>query len=148
VNTTSAVVEIGAMFWADRLVRRHGAGRILGTAMLVYAAAKLIVIASPTIPAIFAMRALNGIYYSMFVVGSIAYAAEGAPQGQGSTVMAFYFITLQGLTQLVAGPLAGAAFDTFGAYWLFGIALGGGLLSWLILRLTERPRPAPNPVPG
>jgi MFS transporter, PPP family, 3-phenylpropionic acid transporter len=148
VNTTSAVIEIGAMFWADRLVRRHGAGRILGVAMLVYAVAKLIVLASPTIPAIFAMRALNGIYYSMFVVASIAYAAEGAPQGQGSTVMAFYFITLQGLTQLVAGPLGGAAFDTFGAYWLFAIALGGGLLSWLVLRLTERPWPAPAASPG
>lgn len=143
VNTTSAVVEIGAMFWADRLVRRYGAGRILGTAMLVYAAAKLIVLVSPSIPAIFAMRALNGIYYSMFVVGSIAYAAEGAPQGQGSTVLALYFVTLQGLTQLAAGPLGGAAFDAFGAYWLFAIAFGGGLLSWLILRLTERPKAGP-----
>ena len=57
VNTTSAVIEIGAMFWADRLVRRHGAGRILGISMLVFAAAKLIVVLSPSIPAIFAMRA-------------------------------------------------------------------------------------------
>lgn len=138
VNTTSAVIEIGAMFWADRLVRRHGAGRILGVSMLIFAAAKLIVIASPTIPAIFAMRALNGVYYSMFVIGSTAYAAEGAPEGQGSTIMALYFVTLQGLTQLVAGPLGGAAFDTFGAYWLFVIACGGGVVSWLLLRLTER----------
>jgi PPP family 3-phenylpropionic acid transporter len=138
VNTTSAVIEIGAMFWADRLVRRYGAGRILGISMLIFAAAKLIVIVSPTIPAIFAMRALNGIYYSMFVVGSIAYAAEGSPAGQGSTVMALYFVTLQGMTQLVAGPLGGAAFDAFGAYWLFVIAAGGGVVSWVILRLTER----------
>jgi MFS transporter, PPP family, 3-phenylpropionic acid transporter len=148
VNTTSAVIEIGGMVWADRLVRRYGAGRILGISMLVYAVAKLIVIASPSIPAIFAMRALNGIYYSMFVVGSISYAAEGAPHGQGSTVMAFYFITMQGLTQLVAGPLGGAAFDTLGAYWLFVIACGGALLSWLVLRFTERPQPDPAPSPG
>jgi PPP family 3-phenylpropionic acid transporter len=138
VNTTSAVIEVGAMFWADRLVRRYGSGRILGISMLVFAAAKLIVIVSPTIPAIFAMRALSGIYYSMFVVASIAYTAEGAPEGQGSTVMALYFITLQGTTQLVAGPLGGAAFDAFGAYWLFAIAFGGGLLSWLVIRMTER----------
>ncbi len=138
VNTTSAVIEIGAMFWADRLVRKYGAGRILGVSMLIFAAAKLIVIVSPTIPAIFAMRALNGIYYSMFVVGSIAYAAEGSPAGQGSTVMALYFITLQGMTQLMAGPLGGAAYDAFGAYWLFVIAAGGGVVSWVILRLTER----------
>jgi MFS family permease len=104
----------------------------------VFAAAKLIVIVSPTIPAIFAMRALSGIYYSMFVVASIAYTAEGAPDRQGSTVMALYFVTLQGITQLVAGPLGGAAFDAFGAYWLFVIAFGGGLVSWLVLRLTER----------
>ena len=138
VNTISAVVEIGAMFWADRLVRRYGSGRILGVSMLVFAAAKLIVIVSPTIPAIFAMRALSGVYYSMYVVASIAYTAEGAPEGQGSMVMAFYFITLQGLTQFIAGPLGGAAFDAFGAYWLFVIACGGGLVSWLVLRMTER----------
>jgi PPP family 3-phenylpropionic acid transporter len=138
VNTTSAVIEIGAMFWADRLVRRYGSGRILGVSMLVYAAAKIIVIASPSVAAIFAMRALNGVYYSMFVVGSIAYASEGSPQNQGSTVMALYFITLQGLTQLAAGPLGGAAFDAFGAYWLFVIACGGGFVSWLVLRATER----------
>ncbi len=138
VNTTSAVIEIGAMFWADRLVRRYGSGRILGVSMLVYAAAKLIVIVAPGVPAIFAMRALSGVYYSMFVVASIAYASEGSPSGQGSTVMALYFITLQGATQLVAGPLGGAAFDAFGAYWLFAIACGGGLVSWLVLRLTER----------
>ena len=146
VNTTSAVIEIGAMFWADRLVRRYGSGRILGVSMLVYAAAKLIVIAAPGVPAIFAMRALNGVYYSMFVIGSIAYASEGSPSGQGSTVMALYFITLQGLTQLVAGPLGGAAFDIFGAYWLFVIACGGGLVSWLILRLTERREPIREPM--
>lgn len=138
VNTTGAVIEIGAMIWADRLVRRYGAGRILGISMLIFAAAKLIVILSPSIPAIFAMRALSGIYYSMFVVGSIAYASEGSPAGQGSTVMALYFITLQGITQLVAGPLGGAVFDAFGAYWLFAIAVGGGIVSWLVLWLTER----------
>ena len=147
VNTTSSVIEIGAMLWADRLVRRYGAGRILGISALIYAASKLIVILSPTIPAFFAMRALSGIYYSMFVVASIAYAAEGAPEGQGSTVLALYYVTLLGLTQLVAGPLGGAAFDAFGAYWLFVIAFGGGVLSWLILRLTERRRPA-QPWPG
>lgn len=138
VNTIGAVVEIGGMFWADRLVRRYGSGRVLGISMLVYAAAKLVVVLSPNVPAIFVMRALSGVYYSMYVIASIAYAAEGSPEGQGSTVMALYFITLQGLTQLVAGPLGGAAFDAFGAYQLFGIAVGGGLVSWLILRITER----------
>jgi PPP family 3-phenylpropionic acid transporter len=138
VNTTGAVIEIGAMFWADHLVRRYGSGRILGISMLVFAAAKLIVVFSPTIPAIFAMRALGGVYTSMYVVGSIAYTTEGAPEGQGSTVLAFYYITLLGLTQLLAGPLGGAAFDAFGAYWLFAIACGGGLLGWLVLRVTER----------
>ena len=145
VNTTSAVIEMGAMIWADRLVRRYGSGRILGISTLIYAASKLIVIVSPTIPAIFAMRVLSGFYYSMFVVASIAYTAEGAPAGQGNTVLALYFVTLQGLTQLLAGPLGGAAFDAFGAYWLFVIAFGGGILSWLILRLTERRR---GPVAG
>ncbi len=143
VNTIGAMIEIGAMFWADRLVRRHGAGRILGISMLVFAAAKLIVVLSPSIPAIFAMRALNGVYYSMFVISSIAYAAEGSPSGQGSTVMALYFVTLQGLTQLIAGPMSGAIFDAIGAYWLFVIACGGGVISWLVLRLTERPSTTP-----
>jgi MFS family permease len=140
VNTIGAVIEIGGMFWADRLVRRYGSGRVLAVSMLIYAAGKLIVLLAPSVAAIFVMRALSGVYYSLYVVSSIAYTAEGSPAGQGSTVMALYFVTLQGLTQLVAGPLGGAGFDAFGAYWLFAIAVGGGLLSWIILSLTGRSR--------
>ena len=145
VNTVGAVIEIGGMFWADRLVRRHGSGRVLAISMLIYAAGKFLVLLSPGVATIFIMRGLSGVYYSLYVVASIAYTAEGSPEGQGNTVMALYFVTLQGLTQLVAGPLGGAAFDAFGAYWLFAIAVGGGLLSWIILRLTERRRPGIAP---
>lgn len=37
---------------------------------------------------------------------------------------------------ITSGPLSGLAFDTFGAYWLYAIALGGNALAWLTLRLA------------
>ncbi|MGH8247743.1 MAG: hypothetical protein ACREUU_15085 [Gammaproteobacteria bacterium] len=77
-------------------------------------------------------------HFSMYSVASVAYAVEGAPEGQGSTILALYFVTLRGLVILLASPLGGALFDLFGAYWLYVISLGGNFLGWLILRLSAR----------
>jgi PPP family 3-phenylpropionic acid transporter len=136
-----AVIELGGMLLADRLVRRYGAGSVLGLSMLLKVAGLGIVLAHPAIASIFAARVLSGFHFSMYSVASVAYAAEGAPEGQGSTVLALYFVTLRGLVTLAAAPLGGVLFDRFGAYWLYAVSLGGNLLGWLILGLSARRPP-------
>jgi MFS transporter, PPP family, 3-phenylpropionic acid transporter len=135
----SAVIELGGMLLADRWVRKFGAGRILGLSMLLKMVGLAFTLIHPSIASIFAARTLGGIHFSMYSVASIAYTVEGAPEGQGSTILALYFVTLRGLVILFAAPLGGALFDLFGAYWLYAVGLSGNFLGWLILRLTVRP---------
>lgn len=137
-SMVGAVVELGGMLLADRLVRRYGAGVILGLSMLLKGVGMSFILFYPSIPSIFAARLLSGFHYSMYSVASVACAAEGAPEGQASTVLALYFVTLRSLVTLVAAPLGGGLFDLFGAYWLYAISLGGNVVGWLVLRLTAR----------
>ncbi len=138
-SMVSAVIELGGMLLADRWVRKYGAGKILGLSMLLKAVGLSFTLIHPSIASIFAARTLGGIHFSMSSVASVAYTAEGAPEGQASTILALYFVTLRGLVILFASPLGGALFDLFGAYWLYAISLGGNILGWLILRWSVRP---------
>ena len=141
-STIGALLELPGMLIADRLVRRLGASRLLGGSLLMQAAGMLLVLILPSVTAILILRALGGFYFSFYLVSAIAYLAQGAPQRQASTVMALYMVTLRGLVGLVGAPLAGALFDTLGAYWLYAFAMVGSLAAWLILRLTARPEPS------
>lgn len=138
-STIGALIELPAMLLADRLVRRYGAGAVLQCSLLLQAGGMSLVLIFPSVTAILGMRALSGIYYSLYLVASIAYVVQGAPQGRDSTVLALYMVTLRGLVGLVGAPLSGYLYDVLGAYWLYAVALGGTLLGWLTLRLTARP---------
>ncbi len=140
-STIGALLELPGMLIADRLVRRLGASRLLGGSLLMQAAGMLLVLIFPSVTAILILRALSGFYFSFYLVSSITYMAQGAPERQASTVMALYMVTLRGLVGLVGAPLAGALFDTVGAYWLYALALVGSLAGLLILRITARPEP-------
>jgi MFS family permease len=148
VSTIGAVIELGGMLLADRLVRKHGPGRVLGLSMLLKVVGLSLVLIHPSILSICAARALSGIHFSLYSVSSVAYAAEGAPAGQASTVLAIYFVTLRGLVILIAAPLGGALFDLFGAYWLYAFSLGGNLLGWFILRISGRSRGFADALPS
>jgi PPP family 3-phenylpropionic acid transporter len=137
-STIGALVELPGMVLADRLVNSYGAGKILGWSMLLKTCGLALVVLAPSLTAIFIMRILGGFYFSMYVVSSYSYAADGAPEGQSNTILALYYVTLRGMVMLFAGPFGGTVFDAFGAYWLYAIAMTGNVFSWLILRLTER----------
>lgn len=142
-NTAGALVEVPFMLLADRLIRRHGSGRVLRAALLLQATAYLPVVLLPSIASIFALRILFSIAFSLLVVSYIQYLVENAPEGQGGTAISLFEVTLHGGVGLLAAPLAGFLFDLLGAYWLYPIGLGGSLLAWSILLATTRPRPAP-----
>jgi MFS transporter, PPP family, 3-phenylpropionic acid transporter len=138
--TYPALLEIPIMLWADRLMRRYGAGRLLAAALLIEALAMSIIVIHPTLGSILFMRLASSLYYSFYAVASIAYAAERAPAGQSATVLSLYFVTLGGIIALVASPISGMIFDRLGAYPLYIIAMLGAFGAWLILLLTQTPR--------
>jgi PPP family 3-phenylpropionic acid transporter len=135
--TYPALLEIPAMLWADRLVRKFGAGRLLTIALLIEAFVMSIIVVHPSLGSILFMRLASSLYYSFYAIASIAYAAERAPAGQSATVLSLYFVTLTGIIALVASPISGMIFDQAGAYPLYVIAMVGAFAAWLILRFTQ-----------
>jgi PPP family 3-phenylpropionic acid transporter len=135
-NTAGAVVELPAMFWADRLVKHHGSHRVLKASLLINAATMGLILAAPSPWTIVLARAVGGLYYSLYIVALPVFIQERAPANQTATALALFGVTLVNLIHMISGPLSGAAFDAFGAYWLYALALVGALVAWVVLRLT------------
>ncbi len=137
--TYPALLEIPIMLWGDRLMRKHGAARLLTRALLIEAIVMSIIVIHPSLGSILFMRLASSLYYSFYAISSIAYAAERAPAGQSATVLSLYFVTLGGIIALVASPISGMIFDRMGAYPLYIIAMVGAFGAWLILLFTQTP---------
>jgi len=138
LNTAGALVEVPFMLLADRLIHRHGPGRILRIAILVQAVSFLPVVILPSIPSIFLVRILASIALSLNVPSYFNYLNQNAPQGQGGTLVSLFDVTLRSGVGLIAAPLAGLLFDWLGPYWLYVIGLGGCLLAWVIMQILGR----------
>jgi MFS transporter, PPP family, 3-phenylpropionic acid transporter len=138
-NTVSALFEVPFMLLADRLVRRHGSGRILRISMLVQAASFLPVVLFPAIPSFFILRIMASIALGLNVPSYYNFLVESAPEGQGGTVVSLFDVTLRSGVSLLAAPLAGLLYDQLGAYWLYVIGMGGCLVAWLILQTMIQP---------
>jgi MFS transporter, PPP family, 3-phenylpropionic acid transporter len=135
--TYPALIEIPIMLWADRLMRKYGAGKLLTAALFIEGLVMGIIVFSPSLNSILFMRLASSVYYSFYAVASIAYASERAPLGQSATVLSLYFVTLGSTISLVASPISGMIFDHLGAYPLYLIAMIGAFGAWLTLIFTQ-----------
>jgi len=105
-------------------------------ALVLETATRAFVLAWPGIPSVFTLRAASGVSFSFYSVAMVVWIGKRAPAQQSATTLAFYAVTLRNLVQIIGAPLNGLAFDAFGAYWLYAIALSGSVLGWLTLRLS------------
>jgi PPP family 3-phenylpropionic acid transporter len=133
----SAVVELWAMLWADRLVQKYSAYRMLQLFLVFYLFMVGSVVIYPSVIAILISRFFLGFAYSLYVVSIVAFVNRNAPFGQSTTVLAIYMTTLRSLIMMIASPGAGWLYDLYGAYWLYVIALVGGAVGVLILGVPK-----------
>lgn len=138
----SAAVEMPCMLWADRLVSRHGSTVIMLVSMLIYAALRITVLMAPSIGSIMLMRACQGFAFSFYTVALARVIGEQSSPHGTRPVMALYTITLTNLVSTVGSPLTGAAFDAFGARWLYLIAALGYFLAFVSLKIAQGPSKA------
>ncbi len=133
-----AIVELGGMLWADRLEKRFGAGRLLRLALLIDAVRYLAILLFPTVSTIVILRIIGGIRFSFYSVAVLSLVNNNSPERHRVTILALFDITLRNLIQMISSPISGFIFDTFGAYWLYALVLGGNLCGWLALKLTVK----------
>jgi PPP family 3-phenylpropionic acid transporter len=134
-NAINAAVELPAMLWADRLLRRRTPGWLLRGAFLLQAVRMVSILAFPTIPMIMAMRVVIGLQFSLFSVGLIGYITEYTGRSYRVTTLALITVTLRNLVSMVGNPVSGLIYDAAGAYWLYVPGLVGALGAWLALQL-------------
>ncbi|MEV6979457.1 MFS transporter [Kitasatospora sp. NPDC093806] len=142
-----AACLLGAGALADRL----GARRLFQTSLLLFAAASAACAAAPTISALVAARALQGVAAGGLLPASLAVIAHMYPE---SADRARAFTVWGGVSSLalVAGPVAGGAL-TAGVGWraIFLVNVPIALAAALLCRLRVAPspvRPARLDLPG
>ena len=99
-------------------------------------------VAFPALVSFFLFRFVGGIAYSFMVVSFTVFIVERAPAQQSATLLAFYTITVAGVTGMIFSPLIGYLFDIAGVYWLYVIAFAGCATASLILQLLVKRKPA------
>jgi len=133
----SAIVELPFMLFADRIMRRFGAHRLLLFAMLMNAFYRLIVFFFPSIYTIMAVRFIGGTSFSLYTVAFVGLISGRTPSSETGTVLALFTVTLGGGVNIIASPLAGALFDAIGPRWLYALSLAGYLAAFSALWLTR-----------
>jgi PPP family 3-phenylpropionic acid transporter len=136
-SSLGAVVELPAMLWADQLIKKFGARRLLQLTFGLYALMALGVLLIPAVATIFVARLIGGLAFSLVTVSLVVYLNNNAPLGQSATMLALYTITLRNLVTVITAPIGGQIYDAVGAYWLYVLAFAGSLLSLAILTMTQ-----------
>jgi len=141
----SAIVELPFMIIADRYMRRVGAHRLMLIAIAMILFQRAAVLLFPTIATIMIVRFIGGIAFSFTTIGSVVLISSRTEQSETGTVLALFTVTLNGLVNVLAAPVAGAIFDAIGTRWLYAFAVIGYAIGVLSLWLT-RPMPSRNSV--
>jgi PPP family 3-phenylpropionic acid transporter len=131
----SAIVELPFMIYADRIVRRVGGLRLILVAMSLTCIQRLIVFLFPAISTILVIRFIGGVAFSFYTVAFVNLISTQTAAWETGTVLALYTVTIGGLVNIIAAPVAGAIYDAIGAHWLYLLsAIGygtGGVSLWL-----------------
>ena len=137
----SALVELPFMIYADRIVRRVGGHRLLLVALSFTLLQRLIVFLLPFIATILIIRFVGGVAFSFYTIAFVNLISTQTDPAETGTVLALYTVTLGGLVNMIAAPVAGAIFDAIGAHWLYLLSAGGylvGILSLWLAKPAER----------
>jgi PPP family 3-phenylpropionic acid transporter len=129
----SAIVELPFMLYADKIVKRFGADRLMLIAMILIFLQRLVVFFLPSIATIMAIRFIGGVSFSFYTISFIGLISSRTQPHERGTVLALFTVTLAGLVNIVAYPASGAFFDAFGARWLYPLSALGYLIGALCL---------------
>ena len=129
----SAIVELPFMIYADRIIKRVGADRLMLIALVLIFVQRLIVFFLPSIATIMVIRFVGGVAFSFYTISFIGLISSRTQIHERGTVLALFSVTLAGMVNIVAYPASGAFFDAFGALWLYPLSALGYLIGTLSL---------------
>jgi PPP family 3-phenylpropionic acid transporter len=134
MSTIGATIELPGMLWADRLVKRYGAVRLLRYSFLLEVARLSLVLLVPSVPTLIVARVIGGFSFSWYVIGVFTFIGEAAPDNQLTTTLALFNVTLASFIRMIAAPISGFIFDQVGGYYLYALGVIGSLVAWAIMK--------------
>jgi MFS family permease len=120
------------MFFADRFIRQFGARRALLSSLLLSSVKLILIVLFPAIWSVLVNRALDGIAFSLLLIGLVNYVKEHASRAHTATMLALFGVTLTAFIQIIGALMGGLIFDAVGAYPLYALAMVGNFVAWLI----------------
>jgi PPP family 3-phenylpropionic acid transporter len=133
----SAVVELPFMVYSDRIAHRVGVHRLMLIALAMTMLQRLAVFLLPFIATIMIVRFIGGIAFSFYTITFVGLISSRTKSSETGTVLAMFTVTIAGLVNIIASPLAGALFDTLGARWLYAFSASGYMIAILCLWFTK-----------
>jgi MFS family permease len=98
---------------------------------------RLIVFLLPFIATILIIRFVGGVAFSFYTIAFVNLISTQTDPSETGTVLALYTVTLGGLVNMIAAPVAGTIFDAIGAHWLYLLSAGGYLIGIVSLWLAK-----------
>jgi MFS transporter, PPP family, 3-phenylpropionic acid transporter len=138
----SAIVELPFMLFADRIIHRYGAHRLMFVALVFNIFLRLTVLTFPAIVTIMIVRFIGGVSFSLYTVAFVGLISERTESHERGTVLALYTVTIAGSVSIIASPIAGVIFDAIGARWLYAFSAAGYLAAVVSMWLTRPPKAA------
>jgi PPP family 3-phenylpropionic acid transporter len=135
----SAIVELPCMIYADKVLHRVGAHRLMLGALIMILLQRLVVITWPYIATIMIVRFIGGISFSFYTITFVGLISSRTQTSETGTLLAMFTVTIAGLVNIIASPVSGALFDALGARWLYVFSAAGYMIGVLCLWWT-RPR--------
>jgi len=133
----SAIVELPFMLFADRILHRYGAHRLVMIAFGMNLIFRLTVLSFPAIATIMVVRFIGGISFSLYTVAFIGLISARTAAAERGTVLALFTGTLAGSVNIVASPIMGALFDAIGTRWLYAFSAAGYLIAFISLWVAQ-----------
>lgn len=135
----SALVELPFMLLSDKFLHRLGAHRMLLIALALTLFQRAAVLVLPSIATIMVVRFIGGVAFSFYTISFIGLISSRTQSHETGTVLALFTVTLAGLVNIVAAPVAGALYDSIGARWLYAFSVSGYAIALISLWLTRPP---------
>jgi PPP family 3-phenylpropionic acid transporter len=142
--TISTVSELPILFFANHLLTRFRAYRLLVLAMTVTGMRLLLYAAFNFQTGILAFQFLNAMTFPLFLVAGVSYANEISPEGMKSTAQGLFGAMVSGFGAAVGGFAGGLLIEAIGGRWLFLSAGVFVLASTLLITLARRSRHIPQ----
>jgi len=133
-STIAALAEIPLLFGSSWALRRFGPSRLLAVAMFTYGFRMVMYSLMPSVSWVVWISLFQSLSYCPFLVGSVAYANEQAPEALKSTSQGL-LATIMNLAGLFGSLAGGWLFDTTGRMTMY-MTLAAICFTSLVLFLT------------